>query len=46
MAQKPYRSEDELGLKFDRCFADTLLKVAGGVAIGVVASVALFKVSN
>lgn len=37
------RSEDELGAKFDRCFADSLLKIAGGVAIGVVASVAFFK---
>ncbi|KAI6205108.1 hypothetical protein M3Y94_00755100 [Aphelenchoides besseyi] len=37
------RSEDELGAKLDRCFADTLLKVAGGLAVGVVTSVALFK---
>jgi inner membrane organizing system protein 1 len=44
MAEKSYRSEDEMGLKLDRCVADTLLKVAGGLAIGVVASVALFKV--
>ncbi|CAD6194910.1 unnamed protein product [Caenorhabditis auriculariae] len=37
------RSEDEVGLKVDRCFADTLLKLSGGVAIGIVASVAFFK---
>uniref|UniRef100_A0A7E4VP95 MICOS complex subunit MIC10 n=1 Tax=Panagrellus redivivus TaxID=6233 RepID=A0A7E4VP95_PANRE len=37
------RSESELGAKIDRCFSDSLLKIAGGVAIGVVASVALFK---
>ncbi|CAB3405646.1 unnamed protein product [Caenorhabditis bovis] len=37
------RSEDEVGLKIDRCFADTLLKLTGGVAIGIVASVAFFK---
>ncbi|EFP13051.1 hypothetical protein GCK72_004042 [Caenorhabditis remanei] len=37
------RSEDEVGQKIDRCFADSLLKVTGGVAIGIVASVAFFK---
>ena len=37
------RSETELGAKIDRCFADSLLKIAGGVAIGVVTSVAIFK---
>uniref|UniRef100_A0AC35TVV2 MICOS complex subunit MIC10 n=1 Tax=Rhabditophanes sp. KR3021 TaxID=114890 RepID=A0AC35TVV2_9BILA len=37
------RSETELGAKIDRCFADTLLKVSGGLAIGIVASFALFK---
>uniref|UniRef100_A0AC34F1C6 MICOS complex subunit MIC10 n=1 Tax=Panagrolaimus sp. ES5 TaxID=591445 RepID=A0AC34F1C6_9BILA len=37
------RSETELGAKIDRCFADSLLKVAGGLAIGVVTSVFLFK---
>lgn len=39
------RSEDVLGEKVDRCFADSLLKISGGIAIGVVASVAFFKVS-
>ena len=38
------RSEDVLGEKIDRCFADSLLKISGGIAIGVVASVAFFKV--
>ncbi|CAI4232731.1 unnamed protein product [Auanema sp. JU1783] len=37
------RSEDVLGEKVDRCFADSLLKITGGVAIGIVASVAFFK---
>ncbi|KJH46057.1 hypothetical protein DICVIV_07867 [Dictyocaulus viviparus] len=37
------RSEDELGEKIDRCFADSLLKISGGIAIGIVASVAFFK---
>ncbi|KAF8361082.1 hypothetical protein PRIPAC_88005 [Pristionchus pacificus] len=36
-------SEDQLGEKVDRCFADSLLKISGGVAIGIVASVAFFK---
>ncbi|VDM83334.1 unnamed protein product [Strongylus vulgaris] len=27
-----------------RCFADSLLKISGGIAIGIVASVAFFKV--
>jgi inner membrane organizing system protein 1 len=37
------RSETELGTKIDRCFSDSLLKIAGGLAIGVVSSVAFFK---
>ncbi|CAJ0605335.1 unnamed protein product [Cylicocyclus nassatus] len=37
------RSEDEFGEKIDRCLADSLLKISGGIAIGVVASVAFFK---
>lgn len=36
-------AEDELCSKLDRCFADSLLKVGGGLAIGVVTSIALFK---
>uniref|UniRef100_A0A914BUA7 MICOS complex subunit MIC10 n=1 Tax=Acrobeloides nanus TaxID=290746 RepID=A0A914BUA7_9BILA len=37
------RSEDELGVKLDRCFADTLTKTVGGGIIGLIASVTLFK---
>uniref|UniRef100_A0A0N5B107 MICOS complex subunit MIC10 n=1 Tax=Syphacia muris TaxID=451379 RepID=A0A0N5B107_9BILA len=37
------KSENELGEKLDRCLADSLLKIAGGAAIGIIASVALFK---
>lgn len=37
------RSETELGAKIDRCFADTALKVATGLTIGIVTSVAFFK---
>uniref|UniRef100_A0A914XZ76 Uncharacterized protein n=1 Tax=Panagrolaimus superbus TaxID=310955 RepID=A0A914XZ76_9BILA len=29
------RSKTELGAKIDRCFADSLLKAAGGLAIGI-----------
>ncbi|VDK17330.1 unnamed protein product [Anisakis simplex] len=36
-------SEDEMSEKWDRCFADSLLKITGGLAIGIVASLALFK---
>ncbi|KAI1706754.1 MICOS complex subunit Mic10 [Ditylenchus destructor] len=43
MSDQKVKAEDELGLKLDRCFADTLLKVTGGLAIGIVASLALFK---
>jgi len=37
------RSEDELGRKLERCAADSLLKVGGGLAIGIIGSVLLFK---
>ncbi|CAH1239865.1 MICOS complex subunit Mic10-like [Branchiostoma lanceolatum] len=37
------RSEDELGKKWDRCLADTIVKMGGGLAVGVVFSVFLFK---
>jgi inner membrane organizing system protein 1 len=40
---KSCNAEDELGAKYDRCVADTLLKTAGGFAIGVVTSFALLK---
>uniref|UniRef100_A0A915CPP7 MICOS complex subunit MIC10 n=1 Tax=Ditylenchus dipsaci TaxID=166011 RepID=A0A915CPP7_9BILA len=36
-------SENELNNKIDRCLADTLLKVGGGLAVGIVASAAIFK---
>ena len=29
-----------------RCFADSLLKISGGVALGIVTSVAIFKVQT
>jgi len=37
------RSEDELGKKIDRCLANGLLKVGGGLGIGIIFSVLLFK---
>jgi inner membrane organizing system protein 1 len=37
------RSEDELGIKLDRCLADTILKTTGGAALGVIASFVLLK---
>lgn len=37
------RSEDELGRKLERCAADSLLKVGGGLAVGIIFSVLLFK---
>ena len=37
------RSEDEIGAKLDRCFADSLLKIGGGLAIGIVTSALLLK---
>lgn len=37
------RSEDEIGRKIDRCLADGLLKTGGGLGIGIIFSVLLFK---
>jgi len=37
------RSEDVLGVKWDRCLADTGIKMLGGLAVGSVFSLALFK---
>ncbi|XP_014661779.1 PREDICTED: MICOS complex subunit Mic10-like [Priapulus caudatus] len=37
------RSEDQLGEKWDRCLSDTALKIAGGLGLGIVFSVFLFK---
>ncbi|VDN51431.1 unnamed protein product [Dracunculus medinensis] len=43
MVMKSTRSEDLMGEKVDRCIADSILKICGGLAIGIVSSVALFK---
>ncbi|KAK0205249.1 hypothetical protein DFS33DRAFT_1326855 [Desarmillaria ectypa] len=40
---KPVSSEDILGQKYDRCFADLLVKAGVGFSVGVVASVILFR---
>jgi len=37
------RSEDEIGRKWDRCLADTAVKMAGGLFLGGVMSVVLLK---
>merc|ERR1712039_655277 len=37
------KSEDILGEKWDRCLSDTAIKMAGGLAMGGVFSVFLFK---
>ncbi|XP_069175395.1 MICOS complex subunit Mic10-like [Procambarus clarkii] len=37
------RSEDILGQKWDRCVADTLIKIGGGLTLGVVFSAIVFK---
>merc|ERR550525_973899 len=37
------RSEDELGIKWDRCLADTGVKLLGGLTVGTVFSLVLFK---
>jgi len=37
------KSEDVLGEKWDRCLADTSIKLLGGLAVGSVFSVLLFK---
>ncbi|KAG9019364.1 hypothetical protein FRB90_003468 [Tulasnella sp. 427] len=36
-------SEDVVGKQFDRCLADTIVKVGIGFSVGVVGSVLLFK---
>ncbi|XP_041480111.1 MICOS complex subunit Mic10-like [Lytechinus variegatus] len=36
-------SEAVLGQKWDRCVSDTLIKIGGGLGLGVVFSVFLFK---
>jgi inner membrane organizing system protein 1 len=37
------RSEDALGDKWDRCLADTSIKIASGLGLGIVFSVLFFK---
>ncbi len=32
----PARSEDVLGVKWDRCLADTAIKMGGGLAMGMI----------
>ncbi|XP_033642183.1 MICOS complex subunit Mic10-like [Asterias rubens] len=43
MAQPASGSETVLGQKWDQCISDTLLKVGGGLGVGIVFSVFLFK---
>ena len=45
-ASKPMqvtKSEDVLGEKWDKCLVDTGIKLAGGLAIGSIFSLLLFK---
>ncbi|KAK3863155.1 hypothetical protein Pcinc_031032 [Petrolisthes cinctipes] len=37
------KSEDVLGQKWDRCVADTLIKMGGGLTLGIVFSAIVFK---
>ena len=37
------KSELELGLKWDRCLQDSLIKVGSGIGLGIVFSVVLFR---
>jgi len=37
------RSEDVLGVKWDRCLADTGIKMLGGLTVGTAFSLLLFK---
>uniref|UniRef100_A0A224XZQ3 MICOS complex subunit MIC10 n=1 Tax=Panstrongylus lignarius TaxID=156445 RepID=A0A224XZQ3_9HEMI len=39
----PTLYEDELGKKWDRCIADTMLKFGGGLLMGGLTSLILFK---
>ncbi|ROT71229.1 putative mitochondrial inner membrane organizing system protein 1-like [Penaeus vannamei] len=43
MAMASSKSEDILGEKWDRCVADTLIKIGGGLTLGVVFSAIVFK---
>ncbi|GAV03147.1 hypothetical protein RvY_13618 [Ramazzottius varieornatus] len=42
-AEHGVRSEDELGRKWDRCIADSMIKFAGGVGLGTLFSLLFFK---
>jgi len=43
MAAEKIRSEDQLGHKWDRCLADTSIKIASGLGLGIVFSVLFFR---
>ncbi|XP_043246112.1 MICOS complex subunit Mic10-like [Amphibalanus amphitrite] len=43
MAGADVRSEDLLGEKWDKCVADTIVKIGGGLAVGAVFSLMFFK---
>ncbi|XP_075236917.1 MICOS complex subunit MIC10-like [Lycorma delicatula] len=40
---RPTFAEDELGKRWDRCIYDGILKIGGGLSIGVVGSLLFFK---
>ncbi|CAF1926763.1 unnamed protein product [Rotaria magnacalcarata] len=40
---RPLKSEDVYGDKWDRCTTDTIVKTASGLALGIVFSAVLFK---
>ncbi|XP_033095721.1 MICOS complex subunit Mic10-like [Anneissia japonica] len=37
------RSEDVLGKNWDRCLSDTIIKIGGGLGVGLIFSVFIFK---
>ncbi|XP_076056996.1 MICOS complex subunit Mic10-like [Oratosquilla oratoria] len=37
------KAEDILGQKWDRCLADTIIKMGGGLTLGIVFSAIVFK---
>ncbi|CAH1405089.1 unnamed protein product [Nezara viridula] len=39
----PTFKEDELGKRWDKCLADAVIKLSGGLVIGAVSSLLLFK---
>ncbi|CAL8072409.1 unnamed protein product [Calicophoron daubneyi] len=43
MMSEPPKSEDILGLRWDRCISDTFIKTASGAVLGVIFSVVLAK---